>query len=161
MPTPAYIAALREVWGHQPLLLPGVSGVVLRGDPGQEQVLLGRRADNGRWSIPAGIVEPDEQPADCVVRELWEETRVRVAVERLASVIAEGPITYPNGDVCQYISMTFRCRYLSGEAAVGDDESLEVGWFAPDDLPADFSTLSATKLERATSYAGTAWFEPA
>lgn len=151
MPTPAYITALREVWGHQPLLLPGVSGVVLRGDPGQEQVLLGRRADNGRWSIPAGIVEPDEQPADCVVRELWEETRVRVAVERLASVIAEGPITYPNGDVCQYISMTFRCRYLSGEAAVGDDESLEVGWFGLDALPAELSERGRMRIAAALS----------
>ena len=40
MPTPDYITELREVWGHRPLLLPGVSGVVLRGDPGHEQVLL-------------------------------------------------------------------------------------------------------------------------
>ncbi|HEU4545335.1 MAG TPA: NUDIX domain-containing protein, partial [Microlunatus sp.] len=80
MPTPAYITELREVWGHRPLLLPGVSGVVLRGGPGQEQVLLGQRSDNGRWSVPAGIVEPGEQPADSLVRELWEETRVGVVV---------------------------------------------------------------------------------
>ena len=151
MPTPAYITALREVWGHQPLLLPGVSGVVLRGDPDSEQVLLGRRADNGRWSVPAGIVEPGEQPADCVVRELWEETRVRVAVERLVSVIADGPVSYPNGDVCQYISMTFRCRYLSGAATVGDDESLEVDWFDLDALPDGLSERGRMRISAALS----------
>ena len=151
MPTPAYITALREVWGHRPLLLPGVSGVVLRGDPGHEQVLLGRRADNGRWSVPAGIVEPGEQPADCLVRELWEETRVRIAVERLVSVIADSPITYPNGDICQYISMTFRCRYLSGEAAIGDDESLDVGWFGLDALPDDLSERGRMRISAALS----------
>ena len=98
MPTPAYITELREVWGHRPLLLPGVSGVVLRGDPGHEQVLLGQRSDNGRWSVPAGIVEPGEQPADSLVRELWEETRVRVVVERLVSVIADpGESPTPTG----------------------------------------------------------------
>ena len=74
-------------WGHRPLLLPGVSGVVVGRDDypkGREQVLLVRRADTGRWSVPAGIVEPGEQPADCITRELWEETRVRVRPERLA-----------------------------------------------------------------------------
>ena len=151
MPTPAYITALREVWGHGPLLLPGVSGVVLRGEPPDQQVLLGRRADNGRWSVPAGIVEPGEQPADCLVRELEEETRVRVVVERLVSVVADAEVTYPNGDRCQFISMTFRCRYLSGEAAVGDEESLAVGWFDVDALPDELSERGRQRIAAALS----------
>jgi ADP-ribose pyrophosphatase YjhB (NUDIX family) len=151
VPTPTYITELRELWGHRPLLLPGVSGVVLRGQPPHQQVLLGRRADNGRWSVPAGIVEPGEQPADCLVREVWEETRVRVAVERLASVVADSEITYPNGDRCQFISMTFRCRYLTGEAAVGDEESLAVGWFDVDGLPGQLSARSRQRIAAALS----------
>ena len=151
MPTPTYISELREVWGHRPLLLPGVSGVVLRGDPGREQVLLGQRSDNGCWSIPAGIVEPGEQPADGLVRELWEETRVRVVVERLVSLIVDPEVTYPNGDRCQYVSMTFRCRYASGEAAVGDEESLAVGWFDLDALPDDLSERGRGRIAAALS----------
>lgn len=135
MPTPRYIAELRQLWGHRPLLLPGVSGVVLRDEGGQEQVLLVRRADTGRWSVPAGIVEPGEQPADCVVREIWEETRVRVVVERLVSVIAEDELVYPNKDRCQFISMTFRCHRVGGQASIGDEESLAVEWFPVDALP--------------------------
>lgn len=136
MPTPTYITALRAVWGHRPLLLPGVSGVVLRGDPDQEnQVLLVQRRDNGRWSLPAGIVEPDEQPGDCIAREIWEEARIRALPERLVRVSAGPEISYPNGDRCQFMSMTFRCRYLGGEAAVGDDESLAVAWFELQALP--------------------------
>lgn len=149
MPTPDYITALREVWGTRPLLLPGVSGVVLRGAPGHEQVLLGRRADSGRWSVPAGIVEPGEQPADCLVREVWEETRVAVAVDRLVSLIADREIAYPNGDRCQFISMTFRCHYLSGEAAVGDEESLAVGWFDVAALPTDLTQRGRDRIATA------------
>lgn len=151
MPTPPYITALREVWGHEPLLLPGVSGVVLRGEPGREQVLLGRRSDTGRWSVPAGIVEPGEQPADSLIRELWEETRVRVRVERLVSLVADTELTYPNGDRCQFIAMTFRCRYLSGQAAVGDEESLAVDWFDLDALPGDLSERSRSRIAAALS----------
>ena len=151
MATPPYITELREVWGHRPLLLPGVSGVVLRGDPGHEQVLLGQRSDNGRWSVPAGIVEPGEQPADSLVRELWEETRVRVVVERLVSVIADQEITYGNGDRCQYLSMTFRCRHASGEAAVGDEESLAVAWFDVAALPDDLSERGRGRIAAALS----------
>ncbi len=151
MPTPDYITELRQVWGQRPLLLPGVSGVVLRGAPGHEQVLLGQRSDNGCWSVPAGIVEPGEQPADSLVRELWEETRVRVVVERLVSLIADPEVTYPNGDRCQYISMTFRCRYVSGEAAVGDEESLAVGWFDVDALPDDVSERGRQRITTALS----------
>ena len=151
MPIPPYITELREVWGHGPLLLPGVSGVVLRGDPGHEQVLLGQRSDNGRWSVPAGIVEPGEQPADSLVREIWEETRVRVVVERLVSVIADPEVTYANGDRCLYLSMTFRCRYASGEAAVGDEESLAVGWFDLNALPDGLSERGRGRIASALS----------
>ena len=44
-------------------------------------------------------------------------------------------LVYPNGDRCQFVSMTFRCSYLRGEAQVGDEESTAVAWFAVDALP--------------------------
>ena len=137
MPTPPYVLQLRQAYGQGRLMLPGVSGVVVRQDiePGRPHVLLTRRSDTGRWSLPAGIVEPDEQPASALVREVAEETRVTIAVERLALLLTEPEITFPNGDRCQFISMCFRCRYVGGEAAVGDEESTEVRWFAIDALP--------------------------
>jgi 8-oxo-dGTP pyrophosphatase MutT (NUDIX family) len=119
------------------LLLAGVCGVVLRDDlePGRQHLLLTRRTDTGRWALPAGIVEPGEQPAATLVRELWEETRVVATVERLTWLATDPEQVYANGDRCQYVSMGFRCRYVSGEAQVGDDESLAVAWFPTDALP--------------------------
>ncbi|MER6591308.1 NUDIX domain-containing protein [Micromonospora purpureochromogenes] len=131
MPVPSYVTRLRAHIGHDLLLLPGVSGVV-RDDAGR--VLLARRGDNGRWSVPAGIVDPGEQPADAVVREVFEETGMRVRVERVGGV-ATHPVVYPNGDVCEYLNVWFRCAPVGGEPHADGDESTEVGWFAPDDLP--------------------------
>ncbi|MEU3192748.1 NUDIX domain-containing protein [Streptomyces sp. NPDC006992] len=136
MATPDYIRDLRRSAGHQLLHLPGVS-VIVFDDRGR--VLLGRRADTGRWSVIGGIPEPGEQPADCAVREVQEETNVRCVAERLVGVYAlDKPVTYPNGDICQFMDIVFRCRATAAAASavrVNDEESLEVGWFGLDELP--------------------------
>ena len=148
MPTPDYIARIRRVYGQGRLLLPGVSAVVLRRDldAGQVHLLLTRRSDTGRWSLPAGIVEPFEQPAAAALRELLEETRITAEAERLVLLTTDPDVVYPNGDCCQFVSMCFRCRYVSGEAQVGDEESTEVAWFRADDLPDDVSDIQRRRI---------------
>jgi 8-oxo-dGTP pyrophosphatase MutT (NUDIX family) len=148
VPTPEYIAAIRRVYGQGRLLLPGVSAVVIRDDlePGRVHLLLTRRSDTGRWSLPAGIVEPFEQPAASMLRELEEETRITAEVERLALLRTDPDVVYPNGDRCQFIAMCFRCRYVSGEAQVGDEESTEVAWFAADDLPDELTDIQQRRI---------------
>ncbi|MBZ6260028.1 NUDIX domain-containing protein [Streptomyces olivaceus] len=155
MATPDFIRDLRVTAGHQLLWLPGVTAVVFD-DEGR--VLLGRRSDNGRWSLVGGITEPGEQPAACAMREVEEETAVRCVVERLVLVQALDPVTYDNGDVCQFMDITFRCRAVGGEARVNDDESLEVGWFAVDALP-DLNEFGRFRIKQALSD-GPAWFDP-
>ncbi|TQJ86148.1 NUDIX domain-containing protein [Streptomyces sp. SLBN-31] len=155
MTTPDFIREIRATAGHQLLWLPGVSAVVLD-DEGR--VLLGQRADNHRWALISGIPDPGEQPAAAVVREVEEETGVRVAVERLVSVRSSRQVTYPNGDVCQFMDLCFRCRVLSGEARVNDDESLAVGWFPLDELP-DMTEFHYFRIKQALSDEPT-WFDP-
>lgn len=133
MPIPDFIVDLRRKVGHDLLWLPGVTAVVL---DGSGSVLLVRRADTREWAPVSGIVDPGEQPAVCAEREVHEETGVRARVERLVSVTSTEPVTHVNGDRAQYLDLTFRCEYVSGDAHVGDDESLEVRWFALDHLPA-------------------------
>jgi 8-oxo-dGTP diphosphatase len=148
VPTPDYIAAIRRVYGQGRLLLPGVSAVVLRGDlePGRVHLLLARRSDTGLWSLPAGIVEPSEQPAAAILRELLEETRITAEVERLALLRTDPDVVYPNGDRCQFVAMCFRCRYVSGQAQVGDEESTEVAWFAIDELPDELNDIQLRRI---------------
>ena len=154
MGTPDFIRALRETAGHQLLFLPGVSAVVFD-DRGR--VLLGRRSDNGTWAVIGGIVEPGEQPADCAVREVFEETAVHCVPERILLVeTLRKPVVYPNGDTCQYMDVAFRCRAVGGEARVNDDESTEVGWFEVDDLP-EMKRFSYLRIEKALADDPT-WF---
>ncbi|MHA7277291.1 NUDIX hydrolase [Arthrobacter sp. HLT1-21] len=132
MPIPDFILSLRRKIGHEPLWLPGVGGVVLDDDG---RVLLGKRTDNGQWTVITGILEPGEEPGPGIVREIFEETGVTARVEHLIRVEVVGPVTFPNGDVCTFLNTDFSCRYVAGVACVNDDESTDVGWFTLDELP--------------------------
>lgn len=135
MPTPDFILELRSMVGNTPLWLIGASTVVTRdGDDGVEVLLL-KRADNGRWSNVAGIVEPGEDPHHTIVRELMEESGVSAEVERLAWVSVTDPVTYPNGDVSQYLDLCFHCRWVDGAPYPADEENLEARFFSLDELP--------------------------
>ncbi|MGW0563277.1 NUDIX hydrolase [Streptomyces sp. NPDC003016] len=155
MATPEFIRELRATAGHQLLFLPGVSAIVFD-EAGR--VLLGRRTDTGKWSVIGGIPEPGEQPAVTAVREVYEETAVECVAERVVLVQALKPVEYPNGDRCQYMDITFRCRAVGGAARVNDDESLDVAWFSVDALP-DLNEFSLLRIKQALTDEPT-WFEP-
>lgn len=133
MPTPDFVLELREKIGNHPLWLSGVTAVVL--DPPGERVLLIRRADTGEWAPITGIIDPAEQPAIAAAREALEEADVVIRVERLAGVDVTAPVVYANGDCAQYLDISFRCRWVSGDPRPADGEALEAAWFAIDGLP--------------------------
>lgn len=149
MPVPDFILDLRTRIGHDLLWLPGLSAVVLREDG---TVLLGRRSDTGKWAVISGIPEPGEQPAPAMEREILEETGVRARIRALASVRTTPQITHANGDLAQYMNLNFVADYVDGEAHVGDDESLAVGWFSPEDLPEPLTPSSAERIRDAFTY---------
>ena len=156
MPTPDFVLALRERLGHDLRWLTGVTAVV-RDDRGH--VLLGRRSDNGHWGLVSGILEPGEQPAVGVLREIEEETGVVARIEGLTGVWTQPEVAYPNGDRAQYLDLCFLARHVSGLARVNDDESTEVGWFALDALPDGLAPNSRRKLATALAFDGRARFE--
>jgi 8-oxo-dGTP pyrophosphatase MutT (NUDIX family) len=108
--------------------------------------------------VLGGIPDPGEQPAACAVREVYEETAVRCVAERVVVVQALQPVTYENGDTCQYMDITFRCRAVGGEAKVNDDESLDVAWFDVDALP-ELNEFGLLRIKQALSDDPT-WFDP-
>jgi 8-oxo-dGTP diphosphatase len=71
------------------------------------------------WEFPGGQVEEGEDLVSALVREVLEETGVRVAV---------GPLVGVYSNLRSHIVMVdFLCDYLGGEPTA-NDESLEVEW---------------------------------
>jgi 8-oxo-dGTP pyrophosphatase MutT (NUDIX family) len=145
MPIPEFVVELRRRIGQAPLWLPGATAVVIR----DQQVLLVKRSDNLAWTPVTGIVEPGENPADCAVREVFEETGIHVVARRLASVQVSRPIVYANGDHAQYLDLVFRMDWAAGEPFPADDESLEARWFALEEMP-DMSADMRRRIEWAS-----------
>ena len=132
MATPDFVVELRREIGTRALPLVGVTAVIVRGD----EVLLGRRSDEGALTPITGIVDPGEEPADAARREALEEAGVHIRVDRLAWVHQIPRITYANGDEADYLDLTFRCTWLEGEPYPADGEMSEVAWHRLDELPA-------------------------
>lgn len=126
MPIPEHIQHLRVKVGHDLLVVPAVSAIVLN-DAGE--ILLQRAAWSGGWSLVGGVMDPGEQPADAAVREVREETGLIVEPVRITELVMEPTLTYPNGDRVDYLVTGFVCRIVGGTLQIGDEESLELKFF--------------------------------
>jgi 8-oxo-dGTP pyrophosphatase MutT (NUDIX family) len=119
-----YVESLRARVGSTRLLLPSVTGIIYDSSDG---ILLVRQRDGLIWSTPGGVIEPDETPADAVLREVREETGLIVRPERILGVFG-GPgfvVHYPNGDETQYVMIVFDCTVVSGQLLPESDETVE------------------------------------
>jgi ADP-ribose pyrophosphatase YjhB (NUDIX family) len=130
-PVPDFVLEIRDKIGTHPLWLSGVTAVITRG----EEILLVRRSDNGQWTPVTGILDPEEEPAVGAAREALEETGVTIRVDRLASTSVMPQVVHANGDRAAYLDLTFACSWVSGEAHVADDESVDVRWWPLDAMP--------------------------
>ena len=75
MPISEYIRNIRGKIGNDLLLLPGVTAVVINE---RDEILLQLRRDTKTWAPPSGGLEPGENLAQCVMREVLEETGIEI-----------------------------------------------------------------------------------
>lgn len=111
--------------------------LVLRGQGETRQVLLGRKLTGfgaGNMVAPGGKIEPGEQAASAAVRELEEETSLRVAAEcadHRATILFRFPARPASDMDCQVFLAT---SYDGKPAASGE---LEPHWYPVADLPVE------------------------
>jgi 8-oxo-dGTP diphosphatase len=84
-----------------------------------------RRADNGRWEPPGGVLELHESIEEGLIREVAEETGLTVEPLALTGV-------YKNMQR-GIIALVFRCKIV-GHTARPPDEVDQIQWLAPDEL---------------------------
>lgn len=114
--------------------MPSVAGIV-RNDLGE--ILLQNKGNGEKWSLPAGAIELGEAPAEAVVREVWEETGLYVEPQKLLGVFGGKDFRYhyPNGHQVEYNVCMFDCVIKSGELSPKDNETAELQYFSPGNMP--------------------------
>ncbi|HEX3812657.1 MAG TPA: NUDIX domain-containing protein [Mycobacteriales bacterium] len=114
--------------------------VVIR--DGQGRVLLARRDQPPIWNLPGGGVEPNEAPWNAAIRETAEEVGLVVEVLALTGVYDRSP----DGDPV----FVFTARVTGGELTT-TAESVETGWFQPDDLPTPINPYQSLRISDAAA----------
>ena len=130
----------------------GIGGVVIE----HGRALLIRRGSEplrGEWSIPGGMLELGETLEEGVVRELLEETGLRVRVLGLIEVFER--IVYANNPVqlragaarprFHYVIADYLCERLSGEHAAASDVT-DVAFARETDLASYNLTPTALRI---------------
>ncbi len=115
-----------------------VQGVVLRERSERvTEVLLVHRHSPRAWELPGGMPEVGESIRDAVIREVLEETGLRVEPIRQVA-------TFRRTGFRPHISPVFRCEVIGG-TPTPNLESVAVGFHAVDRLPwGTFPWLRAT-----------------
>lgn len=129
-----------------------VAAVIVHDLETQRVVLLQRgpkaKFAQGMWDLPVGKNEPGEPITQTAVRELFEETGLKVTTDdlRLAHVIhgARG-VEAPNG----FLTVVFAAHRWSGILTNGEPEKhSQVAWWGAGKIPEDFVSTTASALHR-------------
>jgi 8-oxo-dGTP diphosphatase len=141
------MASSRE-YPERPIV--GVGGVVIE----QGRALLIRRGSEpllGEWSIPGGALELGETLEQGVVRELLEETGLKVRVIELIEVFDRIYVQSAAGNDktknprFHYVIVDYLCERLAGQAVAGSDVT-DVAFASEDELAKYNLTETATQI---------------
>ena len=128
---------------------------VARREGGNGEILLIQRADNAHWGLPGGHVEPGESVVQAAAREVLEETGCEIEVGRLIGVYSHPElqtVESSSGERSQFVNLCFEAR-VTGEIGrpTTPEETLDMGFFSPDDLPEPFIPIHTIRIEDAVS----------
>ncbi len=109
---------------------PRVSPAIITAVVKDSRILLARGINfpnKNMFSVLAGFVSPGETLEDCVRREIFEETGIRIKNIRY---FKSQPWPFPDS-----LMIGFTAEYAGGSISIDTNEILEAGWFTKDSLP--------------------------
>ena len=116
-------------------------GVAVRSDGARQEIAVIRTAEEGRWQLPKGIVDPGETPEQAALREVEEEAGLRCRIVDPLDTIEYWFVASYDGPRKRYHKKVsfYLMEYLSGDVADHDHEVTEARWVSFDEALAMLS----------------------
>ncbi len=97
----------------------------------RDKILLTKRTDNGRWCLPSGAIDPGESVSEACVREVDEETGLKVEVVRLIGVYSDPnlAVQYADGNLYQILAFSFEAKVIGGTLGLSN-ETTDAGYYS-------------------------------
>jgi 8-oxo-dGTP diphosphatase len=107
--------------------------VVITNEPQPKVLLIQRGADpfKGAWAFPGGFMNMDETTEQCAIRELEEETGLKVA--KVHQIGSYSKVDRDPRD--RTITVAYLAIIDSPESVIGQDDAAKAEWFPITDLP--------------------------
>lgn len=124
-----YISELRKLVGTRPIILTGVTVIVLNEE---KNILLQKRTDTLDWGVIGGALELSETFEEAAKRELYEEAGLNLDELRFITVLSGSDMyyKYPHGDEVYNAVVVFEALKVSGVPSINDNEGLELKFFS-------------------------------
>lgn len=129
----------RVLWLAHSKFMVGVTGVVRDADG---NVLLLRHRmwpEDRQWGCPTGYANAGETLEDTIVREVQEETGLKVRVGELVRLKSGFKLR---------MEVAYEAEFIGGSLTIDSREILEAKWFSPDKLPEGLQESHRLLIER-------------
>lgn len=93
------------------------------------KVLMLKRRDNRKWTLPGGTLELSESLIDCAIREVQEESGLNISITDILGTYTDPDvrIQYSDGEVRREFTIVYVGKALNTEVSI-DDESTGYQW---------------------------------
>ena len=142
-----YINELRALIGTRPIIMAGVSVIVLNEF---NHILLQKRSDTLDWGLIGGALELGESIEEAAHRELYEEAGLESLDLTFKCMVTGRDMyyRYPHGDEIYNHVAVFETKNVIGEPKIMDDEGLELKYFDLDSYIENLNIMAIKILSK-------------
>jgi 8-oxo-dGTP diphosphatase len=100
------------------------------------EILLIKRKDNGKWSMPGGSLDFGESLTECAVREVKEETNLFIEIKDIIGTYTNPSILveYSDGEVRQEFTIVYFGTAINFNEVKIDGESTKYEWVSLEEI---------------------------